>query len=260
MASFWESSHRSNWHFTRQQLQLPQFSLVQDLQHISLKSLMMLHIYYCSVILRLGRRLQIRQQVIATAIIYFKRFYVMNPLRHSDPLLVATTCTYLACKIEETPFHIKNFVGEMKNIFGGAFSHEPSHVAECEFYLLEDLGFHTMVFHPYRLLIMLVEDAKLGTSFLQTAWFVVNDCYKSFLPLYYPPHMLALGAVFFASTLDDHAKETASLRDWFARINVDVGQLMIISQEILDLYQALGEYNEDSIPKIIEQLNRSYLA
>jgi len=53
------------------------------------------------VIQQLGEQLKVKQQVIATAIVYFKRFYVRNSLKCIDPLLMAPTCVFLASKVEE---------------------------------------------------------------------------------------------------------------------------------------------------------------
>lgn len=45
--------------------------------------------------------MKLRQQVIATATVYFKRFYARNSLKCIDPLLLAPTCIFLASKVEE---------------------------------------------------------------------------------------------------------------------------------------------------------------
>jgi len=49
----------------------------------------------------LGEQLKLRQQVIATAIVYFKRFYSRNSMKCVDPLLLAPTAVFLASKVEE---------------------------------------------------------------------------------------------------------------------------------------------------------------
>jgi cyclin C len=54
-----------------------------------------------SVIQILGEQLKLRQQVIATATVYFKRFYARHSLKCIDPLLLAPTCVFLASKVEE---------------------------------------------------------------------------------------------------------------------------------------------------------------
>lgn len=60
-----------------------------------------LNAHFLSVIQTLGEQLKLRQQVIATATVYFKRFYARNSLKCIDPLLLAPTCIFLASKVEE---------------------------------------------------------------------------------------------------------------------------------------------------------------
>jgi len=55
----------------------------------------------CLVIQILGEQLKLKQQVIATATVYFKRFYARNSLKCIDPLLLSPTCVFLASKVEE---------------------------------------------------------------------------------------------------------------------------------------------------------------
>ncbi len=43
----------------------------------------------------LGEQLKLRQQVIATATVFFKRFYAINSLHTIDPLLLAPTAVFL---------------------------------------------------------------------------------------------------------------------------------------------------------------------
>jgi len=52
--------------------------------------------------------------------IFFNHYiFNRNSFRGSEPLLVLTTCIYVATKIEEYPLHIKNVVDEAKNVVGG---------------------------------------------------------------------------------------------------------------------------------------------
>lgn len=58
-------------------------------------------VFLMLVIQVLGEHLKLKQQVIATATVYFKRFYARNSLKCIDPLLLAPTCILLASKVEE---------------------------------------------------------------------------------------------------------------------------------------------------------------
>src|ERR1700733_114992 len=70
------------------------------------------------VITRLGKRLDLRQQVIATAIVYFRRFYLRSSYCETDPFFVAAACCYVAAKVEESPCHLKSVVSEARSLFG----------------------------------------------------------------------------------------------------------------------------------------------
>jgi cyclin C len=61
----------------------------------------------------------LRQVPIATATIYFKRFYIKNAYCETNPYLVLAACLLVAAKVEETPVHIKSIVSEAKAVFTG---------------------------------------------------------------------------------------------------------------------------------------------
>lgn len=63
--------------------------------------------------------------VLATAIVFFRRFYLRNSYCETDPALVAAACCYVAAKAEETPVHVKSAVGEAKVVFNGALFAPP---------------------------------------------------------------------------------------------------------------------------------------
>ena len=65
----------------------------------------------------LGKRLTLRQRVIATATVFFRRFYVNNLYCETDPFIVIAACCYVAAKAEESPVHIKNVVSESRLMF-----------------------------------------------------------------------------------------------------------------------------------------------
>ena len=72
------------------------------------------------MISKLGKKLGLRQRVIATAIVFFRRFYLKNSYCETDPFIVIAACCYVAAKAEESPVHIKNVVTEARLLFGSA--------------------------------------------------------------------------------------------------------------------------------------------
>ena len=94
--------------------------------------------------------------MIATATVFFKRFYSGNPLKSIDPLLMAPTSIFLASKVEEfgmisTSRLINTCSTMVRNKYNYAypnqdFPYKVNHVLECEFYLLENMDCCLIVF------------------------------------------------------------------------------------------------------------------
>lgn len=61
-----------------------------------------------------------RQQALATAQVYIRRFYTKVEMRRTNPYLVLTAAFYLACKMEECPQHIRFVVTESRSIWPGS--------------------------------------------------------------------------------------------------------------------------------------------
>ncbi|KAF5372017.1 hypothetical protein D9615_008128 [Tricholomella constricta] len=194
---------------------------------------------------KLGKKLGLRQRAIATATVFFRRFYLKNSYCETDPFIVIAACCYVAAKAEESPVHIKNVVAESRSLFSHEaynvkhFPSDHTKLAEMEFYLVDDLECDLVVFHPYRTLLTLCKKevtdttslfgseegeadevgvglgAEDGTRYwgtgegqlelsegaLQTAWFIINDTYRSDLCLLHPPYIIAIAAIYLTYTL-----------------------------------------------------------
>ncbi|KAJ6544262.1 cyclin-like protein [Mycena capillaripes] len=206
------------------------------------------------------------------------------------------------------PYNVKNFPSDN------------SKLAEMEFYLVDDLECDLTVFHPYRTLLALCksvdssEDAaqeeeagevgagitaedgprywgtgegqlELPPNGLQTAWFIVNDTYRSELCLLYPPHLIAITAIYLTCIFHPATNETvaavlasssasaaatavsAAAADppprrssrqaaerkkpaqdplaFLAELNVSLPLIATIAQEIIAMYTLWDRYKED---------------
>lgn len=245
-ANYWLSSHANNHILTRHDLRTSSGRAI-DLKYASEREIACVNIWSCNVIHKLAKRLNCRQIVTATAVTYFRRFYVKNAIAETDPCLVATACMYVATKVEEAPCHIKTVVEAARFVFMeypalGAFPTDAAILAEMEFYLIEDLDFHLIIWHPYRDLAHFTgrEDSAVpkdaseklsewvpaaGSSFyeeyrrecdrqasmldlsdeaLQMAWFIINDTYRTDIILLYPPYIVALASIYITVVLQPH--------------------------------------------------------
>ena len=245
-ANYWLSSHANCHILTRHDLRnSPGRSI--DLKYAGEREIACINIWSSNVIHKIGKRLNCRQIVTATAVTYFRRFYVKNAIAETDPCLVAAAAVYVATKVEEAPSHIKSVLEAARSVFSdyptlGAFPNDATVLAEMEFYLIEDLDFHLMVWHPYRDLAQFAgrEDSAvpkdamermsewtpapnsplyqeyrqecdrqasmldLSDTTLQMAWFIINDTYRTDLILLYPPYIIALAAIYITVVLHPH--------------------------------------------------------
>ncbi|GAA6009176.1 uncharacterized protein JCM10292_005393 [Rhodotorula paludigena] len=229
-ANFYLSSHANNHLYPRA---VVLSARIEDLRHASEQELAWIDIWSASAMQRICKRLGLRQQVLATAIVYFRRFYLRNAYCETDPALVAAACCYVAAKAEETPVHVKSAVGEAKVVFNDmglhSFTSDNHRLAEMEFYLLEELDFHLVVFHPYRALVQLcgrdggpsaggdegrasrASMLEMDDTALQMAWFIINDSFRSSLCLVHPPHLIAIAAIYLAFALHPPASAAAQI-------------------------------------------------
>lgn len=137
----------------------------------------------------------------ATAQVYLKRFYSKVEIRRTNPYLVITTAIYLACKIEESPQHIRLIVTEARQLWQDLIGLDTSRIGECEFYLISEMSSQLIIFQPYRTLTSLRNELSLVDEDVQLAKSVINDSYMTDLPLLCAPHTIALVAILLALVL-----------------------------------------------------------
>ncbi|CAH6722232.1 RNA polymerase II holoenzyme cyclin-like subunit [[Candida] jaroonii] len=219
-ANFWNSTQREKWQFNRQSLldqrrrllilekKMIQNGFIKDYPNINYDSNM--RIYLHNLIIKLGRRLNIRQVALATAEIYVTRFLLKVSLKEINVYLMVTTSIYVACKIEETPQHIRLVISEARNLWPEYIPSDISKLAEFEFYLIEEMDLYLLLHHPYKSLIQIKDflnenfdeyQLQLTSSELQHSWSLLNDSYITDLHLLYPPHILALSSIYITIVL-----------------------------------------------------------
>ncbi|PHH82965.1 hypothetical protein CDD82_4183 [Ophiocordyceps australis] len=204
-ANYWASTQRRHWLFTKDQLASMRQKLDDDYADLArmfpLPQPRHLAIYFNLQLLRLSKRLNIRQQAMATAQVYLKRFYSRIEIRRTNPYLVMATAMYLACKMEESPQHIRLIVTEARHLWSEFISLDTSKIGECEFFLISEMSSQLIVHQPYRTLSSLRAELSLADEDFQLARSVINDHYMTDLPLLCAPHVIALVAILFALVL-----------------------------------------------------------
>ena len=208
-ANYWDSTQAKFWTFTKAELTELRKQLLEHNQHIYTKYPLpdrrLINIYIQSNLAKLARRMSLRQQALATAQVYIKRFYLRVEIRKTNPYLIMATAVYLACKMEECPQHIRLMLGEAARQWPELGVTESSKIGECEFALISTLNSRLIVHHPYRALLDLTSSNPnlftLSNEEQTLAHNIINDSYNTDLVLLYPPHVIAITAIFLAVVL-----------------------------------------------------------
>jgi len=120
--------------------------------------------------------------------------------------------------------------------------------------------------HPYRTLTHVANLIGLSHPDLVVAWTIINDTYASDLPLLYPPHTIALTAIYMAfytpSQLRNLIKPTSGashtkLVEFYAQSGVDMEAIAEVTQEIIWLYQVWNDFKAKDCKIWLDEMMRN---
>ncbi|KAH7315044.1 hypothetical protein KP509_21G031600 [Ceratopteris richardii] len=196
----------------------------------------------------------------ATAILYFKRFFLNWSVMEHDPKQIMLTCIYISCKVEE--FHVS------AEEFGKGIQQDPQAVLKNELCLLQGLNFDLIVYAPYRSLDGFLVDMESffhskDETFLEklkdlkeAAIFVADKLMLCDVALQFPPGQLALAALHSANLeektvdLDRYLKSIAERQ----RNRISFAELVKGLNVILEKLNELGPINEEDVRRIDRKL------
>lgn len=235
-----------------------------------------LRIYCYFLIMKLGRRLNIRQRALATAQIYLSRFLLEVSVREVNLYLLVTTCVYLSCKVEECPQYIRTLVSEARSLWPEFVPPDPTKVTEFEFYLIEELESYLIVHHPYDSMEQIINALKappynlsFSSDDIQNCWSFLNDSYINDVHLMYPPHIIAIACLFITicirgkmvknslnNCIDNSSNSNTQdiFNRFMAKSHVDLDEVMDTIQELITLYDHWDKYHEPWIKFLLHTL------
>ena len=113
-ANFWSSTHFRHWlQASDKHLAEAARMRAKDREIFSEDQLNRIRVCYAQLISSLAKKSNLRQRVAATAIVYFKRFYLRNTYKEHDPRLIAPSALYLAAKTEEHTIPAKAILSQV---------------------------------------------------------------------------------------------------------------------------------------------------
>ncbi|XP_026405576.1 cyclin-C1-1-like [Papaver somniferum] len=248
-ANFWTSSH---WKQLLEQEDVDVVHSPDKERGLTVEEFKYIKMHMANYIWKLAQLVKVRQRVVATAVAYMRRVYTRRSMTEYDPRLVAPSCLYLASKAEESTVQARLLVFYIKKQYSDEkYRFEIKDILEMEMKILEALDYYLVVYHPYRPLSQLLQDAGM-TDMTHLSWGLVNDTYKMDLVLIYPPYMIALACIYIASVLKD--KDTTA---WFEELRADMNVVKNISMEILDFYDNHKILPEDRTNAIFNKISKS---
>ncbi|OVA04327.1 Cyclin [Macleaya cordata] len=134
----------------------------------------------------------------ATAIIYFKRFYLQWSVMEHHPKHIMLTCVYASCKVEENHVSAEEL--------GKGIQQDHQVILNNEMIVLQSLGFDLIVYAPYRSIDGFIDDMEdfcqvkndklqMLKDLRETAKLEVDKAMLTDAPLLFPPGQLALAAL-----------------------------------------------------------------
>ncbi|MFH4979122.1 hypothetical protein AB6A40_005831 [Gnathostoma spinigerum] len=168
------------------------------------------------MIVEIGTGLKLQQNpCLATATVYFHRFYMFHSFTQFNKHLTALGCLFLAGKVEETPKKCKDIVMIAKEKYPDLYSgrSDIEEVMGVERVLLQTIKFDLHVDHPYTYLLQYQKgqhlfqylyfpvfklDRDKKQAVIQNAWTFVNDSMSTTLCLMWEPEVIAISLIYMA--------------------------------------------------------------
>ncbi|KAK9727356.1 hypothetical protein K7432_001933 [Basidiobolus ranarum] len=196
----------------------------------------------CTLIFSIGMTLELPQITLATATVYFHRFYLRQSLKEFHYYDIGTTCVFLACKVEETRRNLQDIITVYAQKVHKLILEENSKefcqwkemIFNYEVILLETLCFELTIEHPYKILIRLVQELQGSKKVANIAWALINHSLRTVLCITYPPHVVAASAFYIANKLLDSKLDTSTECSWWKIIDVNFKDVKDASVLLLD--------------------------
>ncbi|KAI8639598.1 cyclin-like protein [Parasitella parasitica] len=217
-------------------------------EYLSAKEELTLCRFYEMQLQVMSKHCKFADMVMATAVIYMKRFFLHNTVMDYHPKDVFLTCLFLATKSESERISIDDFGKNLR-------LPSTKNVLDLEFTVSQGLKFQYYIHHPYRPAYGFFLDMQTGPTDLK----LLKETYKrvdkavaeivlSDLPLIYQPAQLALAAFMLAgkeNKFDQQVKRYIT-----DRFGQDAASLLSIIERILGLLKTVTPVTQEEAKKI----------
>lgn len=253
-------SRAGTWYFTKEELE----NSPSRRDGMTAKQEQQYRVSTCHHLQEVGKKLKLPQLAIATAIVFFHRFFARQSHRKYDRIVVATACLFLAGKVEEAPKKLNLVITTSHQVLvanqhnsaaplketSPKFKDLREKILAMERVLLQIIAFDMHLEHPYKFLMkyrnLIPGPPENIRQLVQIAWNFVNDSLRTTLALQHDARTTAVAALYLAfKFLKMQAPEG---RPWWLDLHASATQdtLEDISNCILDLYNQDEEKKKEA--------------
>ena len=214
----------TRWYFTNQQIENAP-SVARGLERSK-------ELYYrrrcANFIQAIGRRLQLSQTVINTAMVYMHRFYMHQPFQRFHWQKMAPCFLFAAAKIEgDGQFRPIGYIQEAASQCSldesGSTKYKPlgEEILQNELALLITLGFETGADHPHNYVQKCAQLINANEQLTKTAYFLAtNSLHMTTFCLQYHPEVIASVCMHLACLWAEHPiPESNSGKSWYEEVD-----------------------------------------
>ncbi|GAB9464631.1 hypothetical protein Gpo141_00002060 [Globisporangium polare] len=236
--NFWHSTHYLYWMKDVTKNDLRKRNPL-DRKYLTEDEIDSIHLANISLLEEIGPRLRVRQIIIYTAIMFYRRFYQTQSFVNFDPHLVVGTVFFLASKVEESQLSLATVASVLHHYTTtgvdedeAMYTFQDKDILECEFYVVEALQFDLILHHPFPSLLQFLDEFEIHEECLQFAWQLVQYSYRTDIIILHPPFMVAYAAAYISCM--EAGYDAAHV---FASVNIKKELLMKIVREFQDAFE-----------------------
>ena len=204
-----------------------------------------------------SKELRLPKIAVATALVFFHRFYALQSFKKHPRHDMAVACLFLASKVEESGKKPIDVILAFDALWNGQDSDHKPLVADspegearrvlilkCERLLLHTLSFDLCVEHPYKFLIDTVKSLHHGGAIEesvkkelgQRAVCFLNDSLRTSLCLQFAPNKVGGACIYLAAAFLDVRVAPAQAVRWDKALDINEVELAVIVEQLMSQY------------------------
>jgi len=178
---------------------------------------------------------------------FFHKFFMYNSTAKYNYKTIASTCVYLATKVDEQHTKARDIVNTSYSVIygdkdplkvGKEYWDLRDNMVQHELIVLRTLGFDMVVNEkPYKYLVNYIKVMYGNLSEItQLAWNIVNDTFYTTICIKYRPQVIAVVAIYIATKFLNMNVPTGK-KKWFEVFDVTSTEINGAGQDILEMYK-----------------------